>query len=159
MKQVAKTLICFCITAICIILIIYSYYFQRDEKQAFQIKLIEATNFRRLNHDDENLFDIHLKYSLNTRSCSNNSNILAVILVTSYFGNVETRSAMRRSFSSDQLEPMGFRRVFLLGQAEKDKYTSQEAVESEAKRFGDIVQGNFQEAYRNLTYKHIMGIK
>lgn len=159
MKQVTKTLICFCITAICIILIIYSYYFQKDEKQAFQIKLIETANFPTLNRDDERLFDIDLQYTLNTQSCSNNSNILAVILVTSYFGNVETRSAMRRSFSNKRLEAMGFRRVFLLGQAKKDKYTSQEAVESEAKRFGDIVQGNFQEAYRNLTYKHIMGIK
>lgn len=39
-----------------------------------------------------------------------------------------------------------------------NKYINHKAVEDEAKKYGDIVQGNFQEAYRNLTYKHVMGL-
>ena len=35
----------------------------------------------------------------------------------------------------------------------------QSRVEDEAAQFGDIVQGNFDESYRHLAYKHIMGLK
>lgn len=38
-------------------------------------------------------------------------------------------------------------------------FITQQGIADEQKRFGDIVQGNFQEAYRNLTYKHIMGLR
>lgn len=81
-------------------------------------------------------------------------------MVTSYFGNVETRSAMRRAFPSRQLANFGVRRVFLLGLAPpptKERYTTQAAIVDEGRRFGDLVQGGFVEDYRNLTYKHVMG--
>jgi hypothetical protein len=32
-------------------------------------------------------------------------------------------------------------------------------MQNEAERFQDIVQGNFIEAYKNLTYKHLMGLQ
>lgn len=107
------------------------------------------------------LFNVSLEYLLNSKSCEsdNTSDTLALIMVTSYFGNVETRSAMRRAFPSDKLRELGLKRVFLLGTAPQDKYTTQEAIVNEGKRFGDLIQGNFQEAYRNLTYKHVMGLR
>lgn len=36
---------------------------------------------------------------------------------------------------------------------------SQKSLINENQRFRDIVQGNFEEAYRNLTYKHLMGLE
>lgn len=36
---------------------------------------------------------------------------------------------------------------------------TQRALINEASRFQDIIQGNFIDAYRNLTYKHIMGLR
>ncbi|GJQ75040.1 hypothetical protein Trydic_g9659 [Trypoxylus dichotomus] len=66
---------------------------------------------------------------------------------------------MRRAFSNDDLRQMGLGRIFLLGYNERDKFLTQAAIANEAQRFGDIVQGNFAEAYRNLTYKHVMGLK
>lgn len=106
------------------------------------------------------LFDLDLHYLLENRNlCKDDLNIVALIMVTSYFGNVETRSAMRRSHSRVVLNDMYFKRIFLLGESPEDKYTSQKSVEDEFKRFGDIVQGSFIEAYRNLTYKHTMGLK
>lgn len=105
------------------------------------------------------IFDLNFHFILNNnKMCENNSNILTLIMVTSYFGNIETRSAMRRSHSREELKEIGIRRVFLLGESPNDKYTSQKAVEDESKRFGDIIQGNFEEAYRNLTFKHVMGL-
>lgn len=101
------------------------------------------------------LFNLYFNYTLNSSQCD--KNVYAVVIVTSYFGDVETRSSMRRAFPNENLKQFNIRRVFLLGQAPKDKYTKQEAIADENKRFRDIVQGNFQESYRNLTYKHIMG--
>ena len=40
-----------------------------------------------------------------------------------------------------------------------EKYITQGAIESEQKMHNDLIQGNFVEAYKNLTYKHIMGLK
>lgn len=45
--------------------------------------------------------------------------------------------------------------VFLLGKANA---TIQLLIENEAREFGDIVQGNFIDSYRNMTYKHVMGL-
>ncbi|XP_026477555.1 beta-1,3-galactosyltransferase 5-like, partial [Ctenocephalides felis] len=71
------------------------------------------------------------------------------------------RSAHRRALSNEQLWDIQFKRVFLLANIpKKDKYAiTQEALNNENERFHDMIQGNFEEAYRNLTYKHIMGLK
>lgn len=106
------------------------------------------------------LFNLNFEYKLNSNICQKNPNIFAIFIVTSYFGNVETRSSMRRSFSNDVLlNNFNVARIFLLGLAPSDKYTTQKSIEDESHRFGDLVQGNFHEAYRNLTYKHVMGYK
>ncbi|KAF7267330.1 hypothetical protein GWI33_019448 [Rhynchophorus ferrugineus] len=114
-----------------------------------------------LNSSSQKLLNIPFRYVLNNELlCANtNGDILAVIIVTSYLANVETRNSMRRAFSATDLMSFRVRRVFLLGVAPTDKYIKQSAIESESQTFGDIVQGNFTEAYRNLTYKHIMGLK
>jgi hypothetical protein len=36
---------------------------------------------------------------------------------------------------------------------------TQKLIELENSKFGDILQGNFIDAYRNLTYKHTMVFK
>lgn len=35
----------------------------------------------------------------------------------------------------------------------------QESLESENDQYHDIVQGSFRDAYRNMTYKHVMSLK
>ncbi|VVD01586.1 unnamed protein product [Leptidea sinapis] len=67
---------------------------------------------------------------------------LAIILVTSYVGHVELRSAHRRAMTSDYL-----------------KSITQSAINDESDAFHDILQGSFYENYRNLTYKHLMGLQ
>ncbi|GLV35263.1 Histone deacetylase 1 [Carabus blaptoides fortunei] len=72
----------------------------------------------------------------------------------------ETRSSMRRAFSNEELREFKLRRVFLLAVGPQDsKYDdTYNAILHENARFADLIQGNFKEAYRNLTYKHIMGL-
>ncbi|KAK9512352.1 hypothetical protein O3M35_000797 [Rhynocoris fuscipes] len=88
-------------------------------------------------------------------------NITTVQIVTSYAGNVEARSALRRAYPKYELEKLGIVRLFLLAMCKpngKDRIT-QHALYHENSRYGDLIQGNFYEDYRNLTYKHIMGLK
>ncbi|KAJ0173657.1 hypothetical protein K1T71_010806 [Dendrolimus kikuchii] len=84
-----------------------------------------------------------------------------IVLVTSYVGHVELRSAHRRAMPQDLLKSMNATRIFLLAHIpEKEKHIiKQEAINKESNLFGDILQGSFVEHYRNLTYKHLMGLR
>lgn len=84
----------------------------------------------------------------------------AILVITSYVGHDEVRAAHRAAISATTLREMNIFRVFLLAKVPPtEKYITQQAIESEHRHFGDIVQGNFVEAYRNLTYKHAMGLR
>lgn len=84
----------------------------------------------------------------------------AILLITSYVGHDEVRAAHRAAISTETLRTLNIYRVFLLAKVPPtEKYITQRAIESEYRHFGDIVQGNFVEAYRNLTYKHAMGLR
>lgn len=78
------------------------------------------------------------------------------ILVHSHVGHFERRRAIRRSYPQTVLDQLGLRYVFMTGLPADD--ASQSLLRRESKRHGDIVQGNFVEAYRNLTYKHVMSL-
>lgn len=83
-----------------------------------------------------------------------------MIIIHSYVGNDNVRAAHRQAMTNKELETYGFKRVFLLAAIPKtERFIKQDAIRNEAIRFHDIVQGNFLEAYRNLTYKHIMGLR
>lgn len=84
-----------------------------------------------------------------------------MLIVTSHAGHVELRSAHRRAYPRVDLLGLGLRRVFLLArqpQHQDDADREARALRDEGRRFKDIVQGDFVEAYRNLTYKHTMGL-
>ncbi|KAF6211537.1 hypothetical protein GE061_012050 [Apolygus lucorum] len=88
------------------------------------------------------------------------NNVKYVQIVTSYAGEVTARSALRRAYPSSELFTLGITRVFLLARTRhKTTDVSQAALEDENRKFGDLLQGNFYESYRNLTYKHAMGLK
>ncbi|KAG5878755.1 hypothetical protein JTB14_012125 [Gonioctena quinquepunctata] len=158
------------VTAIIITTILSIVYLNSTKQDEKYLKIIEHNGEENTEYDDyktpryfekQKLFNMdNFHYILNNKNtCDNETTVHAVILVTSYFGNVEARSAMRRAFSNDDLKQLNFRRVFLLGRAPSDKYTTQKSIENESQRFGDLIQGSFIEAYKNLTYKHIMGLK
>lgn len=104
----------------------------------------------------------HFKYLINNDVCVSDSSIFAVILITSHAGDTEGRAARRRALPSHELKRLKLRQVFLLATATKNqtgyKYITQDKIVQENIEFGDIIQGNFEEAYRNLTYKHVMGL-
>ncbi|XP_027836757.2 beta-1,3-galactosyltransferase 5-like [Aphis gossypii] len=87
---------------------------------------------------------------------------LTPVLVHSHVDHFERRRAIRQSYRRTELDRLGFRHVFMVGlpssgDVATDRVT-QERLFRESSRHGDVVQGNFREAYRNLTYKHAMGL-
>ncbi|XP_055911073.1 beta-1,3-galactosyltransferase 5 [Eupeodes corollae] len=110
----------------------------------------------------ETLVDLKdFKYTIDNDVCNRSRReLIGIIIVTSYVGHDELRSAHRQSISQSKLVEIGFSRVFLLAEIPaSEKYIKQSQVIDENRKFGDILQGNFVEAYRNLTYKHVMGLK
>ncbi|KAH8289132.1 hypothetical protein KR054_000824 [Drosophila jambulina] len=86
--------------------------------------------------------------------------LLAILIITSYAGHDSLRSAHRLAIPQSKLAEMGLQRVFLLAALPpRELYLSQEQLRSEQQRFGDLLQGNFLEDYRNLSYKHAMGLR
>lgn len=110
---------------------------------------------------DDKLLDLKgFNYIINNRLICENDKTHIVQIVTSFAANVETRSALRRAYPQEELEKLGIVRVFLLGKLKQYQTdVSQMALINENDRYGDLLQGNFYESYRNLTYKHIMGLK
>ena len=80
-----------------------------------------------------------------------------VILVVSNAKNQDLRNAQRDAFNQTMLNRLGMKRIFLLFVDEDN--ISQEIIEEESKMHLDIVQGSMIEDYKNLSYKHLMGLQ
>lgn len=69
--------------------------------------------------------------------------LLAILLVTSYVGHDDVRSAHRTGISNADLHRLKIIRVFLLAEIPfHEKYITQKSIENEHMHFNDIVQGN-----------------
>lgn len=66
----------------------------------------------------------------------------AILLVTSYVGHDQVRSAHRAAISGNDLDKLNIVRVFLLADIPlKEKFITQKAIQNENDHFNDIVQG------------------
>lgn len=121
-------------------------------------KLLDKT--KEIMSNDNVLINLPFMYLIqNNCSFNNLSKIEIIQIVTSYAGNVEARSALRRAYPKDHLQLLGIYRVFLLAALKTGtSEVTQNAIINENERFNDLIQGNFVEAYKNLTYKHVMGL-
>ncbi|XP_017863281.1 PREDICTED: beta-1,3-galactosyltransferase 1 [Drosophila arizonae] len=132
-----------------------------------------ATSFQpsHLPSDASQLIDLHhFGYLMEQPACE--PHILALILVHTAPRNAEKRLLIRQTWgglatiatpspsaSTSTSTPSPLRVVFLLGAVPPTEPQLQHSLEQENARFGDMVQGNFQDAYRNMTYKHVMALK
>ena len=95
---------------------------------------------------------------INPRNICQGRDIFLLTYVHSAPAHYKRRTAIRETWGNPKNFPdFTFRLVFLLGRP-GDK-TMQEAVQLESDMYGDIVQEDFADSYRNLTYKAIMGLK
>lgn len=79
---------------------------------------------------------------------------LVLVLVHSAPNNWNKRNTIRDTWG--QSDPRA-KLVFLLGAVNSSAL--QRRIERESRQYDDIVQGNFLDTYRNITYKHVMALK
>lgn len=87
------------------------------------------------------------------RVCANSS-VLVLVLVHSSPGNFLKRRAIRETWGGGR---EGVRLVFLVGGVADERV--RELLRLEVMAYSDLVQGSFRDAYRNMTYKHVMSLK
>lgn len=100
------------------------------------------------------LVDLNKFSFLSLRSCSNNETVDLVIIVSSAPNNKEQRMALRETWGAKR---DGVKMFFMIGEVQNQKL--QEDLDREFNIYSDLIQGNFRDSYRNLTYKFIMGLK
>lgn len=89
--------------------------------------------------------------------CHNsNSSVYVIVYVHSSPTNHQRRMVIRETWSTRTLFP-DMRVVFMIGKSLDDKVMK--AIEYENELYQDIVQEDFIDAYKNLTYKGIMALK
>ncbi|KAJ6630899.1 Lactosylceramide 1,3-N-acetyl-beta-D-glucosaminyltransferase A [Pseudolycoriella hygida] len=149
--------------ALFVVILIYILFYENfnDEDEFIIVKAIEP-------YDDDEISPSNLvnftnfQYKIKPDSLCNNfeDDLLGVLIVTSYVGHDEVRSAHRQALTQQKLQSLGLLRVFLLADIPpSERFIQQKSIYDESDRFEDIIQGNFHEAYRNLTYKHVMGLR
>ena len=94
----------------------------------------------------------------NPAVCHSSRNIKWIIYVHTAPKNIKKRYIIRSTWGNKHL----FRNqrtaiIFLVGLPRND--VEKEVIDQEYKRYGDLVQGDFIEHYRNLTYKGILGLQ
>lgn len=95
----------------------------------------------------------NFKFDIINHVC-NNTPVLLLILVHSAPSNTEKRTTIRETWG----EPTdNIKVLFMVGAVENTETQIKLIEENKAHR--DLVQGNFYDAYRNMTYKHVMAFK
>ncbi|KAK6167995.1 hypothetical protein SNE40_021907 [Patella caerulea] len=93
----------------------------------------------------------------NEKICYDQETITAIVVVHTSPDHFVRRQNIRISYGSMALYlPVQIRIVFLLGRVSSMEL--QNKILSEHDKYGDIIQGNFIDAYHNLTYKAVMGL-
>lgn len=94
--------------------------------------------------------------------CAQHSGLFLITIVHSAPANYKRRLVIRETWGNQKY----YSRVknvviFALGYPTPDNNNniSQRAIEMESDRYHDLIQGNFTDSYRNLTYKVILWLK
>lgn len=107
-------------------------------------------------NDFSQLIDLeNFEFLINHRACKDlKHQPMIVIMVHSAPDNFNKRKVIRETWGRE--DPLALL-IFFLGSVNSTNL--QEKIELESKVHDDVVQGNFEDAYRNMTYKHVMALK
>ena len=120
----------------------YKLYFRDTEQEDIQDPFV---NLHRFEYKIRNEF-----------AC--NGDVLAVIMVNSSPEKVKERMQIRDTWASVRFY-LGASIVPLFMLAQRSTHDKlQEDIVKESQTYQDIVQGNFVDSYKNLTYKTVMGL-
>jgi hypothetical protein len=107
-------------------------------------------------NDFRQLIDLtNFDFIINQKKCRNlQKPPLVVILVHSAPGNKKKRQTIRETWGEKNPNSI---LLFMLGGVNSTTLESELNMENQL--HGDLVQGNFVDSYRNMTYKHVMALK
>lgn len=97
----------------------------------------------------------NFKFLINQVPCAHPNSAYFLILIHSAPANDEKRRVIRETWGS--VRSPHLRLLFLVGAVKNNKLQHQ--LEVENLKFSDLIQGNFIDDYRNMTYKHVMALK
>ncbi|KAF7279759.1 hypothetical protein GWI33_006789 [Rhynchophorus ferrugineus] len=97
---------------------------------------------------------VNFTFTFDQLSLRCNESTFLLVLVHSSPGNFQKRSTIRSTWGA---KTGWMNIVFVTGRTEN--LTVRHQLKKENKLHGDILQGSFLDAYRNLTYKHVMALK
>ncbi|XP_072399038.1 beta-1,3-galactosyltransferase 5-like [Diabrotica undecimpunctata] len=116
--------------------------------------LLNGKTFLLPNEDYNRLLNISFNFSIINQVCHESNPVLVLTVVHSAPLNFNKRQAIRDTWGQvDETKKV----VFIIG--DPSSLEQQKKIEAESALFGDIVQGNFIDTYRNLTYKHVTVLK
>ncbi|XP_076182799.1 beta-1,3-galactosyltransferase 5 [Ptiloglossa arizonensis] len=102
--------------------------------------------------DKSTLIDIKdFRFTMNQDPC-NRTHPFLLMLVHSAPENSQKRTIVRETWGQQSPDVA---LLFLIGSSEE----YQARLEEENRKYKDLIQGNFHDAYRNMTYKHVMALK
>ncbi|XP_017053430.1 beta-1,3-galactosyltransferase 1 [Drosophila ficusphila] len=97
-------------------------------------------------------------YLIDQPACDKDVRVL--ILVHSAVRNIEKRRIIRETWADrTYIDQTPLRVLFLVGGVGENAERWQQFLGRENQLHGDLIQGNFEDAYRNMTYKHVMALK
>jgi hypothetical protein len=107
-------------------------------------------------NDHERLIDLeNFEYLMNPKSCKDLVKApVVVVLIHSAPDNFLKRQTIRETWGKYDSRTLV---LFLLGNVNSSSL--QHKLELENQINADMVQGNFQDSYRNITYKHVTAFK
>lgn len=102
--------------------------------------------------DKSTLIDIkNFRFTINHDPC-NRTHPLLLMLVHSAPENFLKRNIVRETWGQQSTDVA---LLFLVGSSDEH----QTSLKVENRKYKDLIQGNFRDAYRNMTYKHVMALK
>lgn len=122
---------------------------EHTEVQIHSERILPFWDYTRLS----NLNNFH--FTIFNKVCKSES-VLLLIFVNSEPGHTKQRETIRKTWGNKEYRNK-IRIIFSLGAVQSRK--QQENIETENEAHKDILQGNFIDSYKNLTYKHIMNLK
>ena len=127
-------------------------------RKSSDLSFIPRNRKYRIRNATRNFLPGHIKILIHNPGMCAGQKLDYVVYIHSSPSNVNRRYSVRTTWGNTELfRNFPFKILFLFG---KPKKTSmQEALELENRRFGDIIQGDFIDDYKNLTLKAIMGLQ
>ena len=100
-------------------------------------------------------------YTINTPHICDKSDIFLIIYIHTAPSHYKRRMVIRETWGNPKFySDLHVRLVFVMGQGVNETSSgSQDGLMFESEQYHDIVQENFQDSYRNLTYKGIAALK